>query len=170
MAPQGDPRGRPRSLASRHEDLHDRFAPSDSPLMIFTASYQDGFMQALERTMARMCTGEYSCPGCLSGLIEKYEEIRREKEDSDRFVDVAYVDGYLQGLAFIMLTDDDRAELPLWYVTGDTEPAKNLDTLGEAFGAAAAACPEWIKQATGLVQSRLDKDGNVDLHHTPFLL
>ena len=157
-------------LIKAHEDLHGRFKPHDSPLMLYTTGYQDGFMQALERAMARMCTGEYSCPGCLTGLIEKYEEIRREKEGENKLFDVAYVDGYLQGLTFIMLSEDDRTELPLWYVTGETKPAKDLDSLGAAFDVATNECPEWTKQAESLIESRLEKDGHVDLHHTPFLL
>jgi len=69
-----------------------------------------------------------------------------------------------------MLSEDDRTELPLWYVTGETEPAKDLDSLGSAFDVATTECPEWTKQAVRLVELRLEKDGHVDLHHTPFLL
>jgi hypothetical protein len=157
-------------LLEAHRELRGRFKPTESPLMVYTACYQDGFMQALERAMTRMCTGEYSCPGCMDRLIKEYKGIRKQKLSSRRLFDVAYVDGYLQGLAFIILNDDEREQLPLWYTTGDTEAAKDLDALGAAYGEASDLDPEWIKQAVSKVQSLIGEDGTVSLHHTPFLL
>jgi hypothetical protein len=43
-----------------------------------------------------MCTGEYSCPGCLARLIEKYQEIRKTKQKAQKRTDVAGVDSYVQ--------------------------------------------------------------------------
>jgi hypothetical protein len=157
-------------LMAAHEELHKHYRASDSPFMIYTSSYQDGFMQALERAMARMCTGEYSCPGCLARLIGKYEDIRKEKRRRRKLTDVAYVDGYLNGLNFILAPDYIRMILPLWYLTSDTEPPKSLREYSRALRKAKRTHPDWLKYAQKVARTYVGQGGPAEFHHTPFLL
>jgi hypothetical protein len=157
-------------LFAAHKVLHERYQPSKTPFMIYTSSYQDGFMQALERTMARAKTGEYSCAGCLVQLIQEYEDIRKEKMKRRKLTDVAYIDGYINGLLFIIATDDERKELPLWYVTYDMKPPRNLPQYSKELKKAERMHPSRFKYALNIIRKNIGPDGTLELHHTPFLL
>jgi hypothetical protein len=157
-------------LFAAHKILHTRYQPSKTPFMIYTSGYQDGFMQALDRTIARVKTGECSCPGCLVQLIQEYEDIRKEKMKRRKLTDIAYIDGYINGLLFIIATDDERKDLPLWYVTYDMRPSKNLHQYSKELRKAERMHPNRLRYAHNIVRRSVGPNGSPDLHHIPFLL
>lgn len=110
-----------------HRALSKSRSLKEYPGTIYCASYQDGLMHALERCGARMKTGEYSNPSELMGQIESYEQIKREMRKSKRYLDVAYVDGYLNGLLFLAQGVEEPLLLPpFFYAYGFREDIPSI--------------------------------------------
>ncbi|MDE6273949.1 MAG: SIR2 family protein [Clostridiales bacterium] len=71
------------------------------PDTIFTLSYQDGVIHALERCLKNYKTGEYNHPCQVRRLAQRYQIIIQESHQKKNFWDEAYYEGYLNGLILI---------------------------------------------------------------------
>jgi hypothetical protein len=71
-------------------------------------------------------TGYYSHSCNVSGVITTYEEMRKDMLKRKRYGDVAYIDGYINGLFFLLASDQTRKLLPLYYVFGAKDQPVNL--------------------------------------------
>ena len=95
----------------------------EHPTVILTLTYQDGLMHALSRILARRSTGEYSNIHNVHKRLHSYEILRRQYVRRRDSQDIAYVDGYLNGVYFLLADHPARRVLPLLYVFGaDQQP------------------------------------------------
>jgi hypothetical protein len=84
---------------------------------MYCASYQDGLMHALQRILHRRGAGEYSHLCSVQKKDQAYSEWRERKVKLQKYEDVAYIDGYRNGLLFACLQKNDRNILPpLYYI------------------------------------------------------
>ena len=108
-------------ITEHHDALYEHFKCSDHPQIIITASYQDGMIHALERVINLRSTGENSHSCRIIGVFEPYEKWKKEKLKAKKYEDVAYIEGYLNGLLFLLLTKKEKDEFkhpPLYYAFG----------------------------------------------------
>jgi len=61
----------------------------------------------------RRRTGEYSNPAEVRQKLVSYDRIRRERLKVSKYADVAYVDGYQNGLLSLLASAEQRKQLPL---------------------------------------------------------
>ena len=108
-------------VTDQHNALYDHYKCSDHPQLIITASYQDGMIHALERLINLRSTGESSQPFRIKGVFRPYEKWKKEKLKERKYEDVAYIEGYLNGLFFLLLTEEEKDEFkhpPLYFAFG----------------------------------------------------
>lgn len=156
-----------RSDYAAHEQLHSKFDITANPQVIYCAMYQDGLMHALERIADMKRTGEYSHRCRVIDKICSYERIRKERVAERRHPDVAYIDGYSNGMLYLLLDDRDRKALPLFYVYGNRDQPTRLPRYRQALRAAGLGRLGALRLAKEIVTKRLGVGD--ELHHTPFL-
>ncbi len=149
-----------------HLDLSDVDAEK-FPDVVFGLSYQDGMLHALGRMLALKKTGYYNHACNTREMIKFYlDRIGPEKLKRGKFHDVAYVEGYVDGLTFLLADDNVRAQCPMYFVFGEDRAIRTLIAYRRALKAAPTASPREHKYAVGLVK----KSPGLVMHHTPFLL
>lgn len=116
-----------------HTLLHEDLPPTTNPDVIYTASYQDGLMHALQRALARWSSGYYCSPERLSEAIAGYRTMRHDAEAAEAYWDVSYIDGYLAGLTYLL----DGVTPPMLYVYGSSVPLYERTSFTEQLGRAA---------------------------------
>jgi NAD-dependent SIR2 family protein deacetylase len=137
------------------------------PETIFTMYYQDGLIHAFEHIIGTKNSGKLSDEQYVSHLIHSYEKTQKDFLDAKRYGDVAYIEGYKNGLLYFVFDDKERAGLPMYYLFGCKEEikdfkrykklAKNANRLDESAYALAKE-----------IAAQIHEEG-VDFHHTPFL-
>jgi hypothetical protein len=100
-------------------------------------------------------------------LIGSYAKTQKQFLDAKRYGDVAYLEGYRNGLLYFAFDDKQRASLPMYYLFGCKKGikdfktyrklAKNADKLDESAYAIAKK-----------IAAQIHEEG-VEFHHTPFL-
>jgi len=150
-----------------HGRLDDAFDVRKYPQVVYCAAYQDGLMHAFGRILSGLHSGQYSHQCELARQLTKYESIRAENLRAGRHVDVAYIEGYMNGLFYLVAGDEERAHLPFYFVYGIPDQLvtiaqyKNaLRTSGNSHKGATALAKRIVREKLG--------PGDV-LHHTPFL-
>jgi hypothetical protein len=156
-------------IEERHQEIC-RLNLGKHPTVILTAAYQDGLLHALERIGVRRRTGEYSHCCEVSRRALNYDEIRKERLRAGRYDDVAYIDGYQNGLLLLLATETERKQVPIYYTFGvDEHPGslraykRLLSKADQIHKAAFAFCQRLVRR------KHMDGPGIV-YHHTPFLL
>jgi len=124
-------------------------------------------MHTFERILAKSHAGDYSHKCEVAGQLRKYESIRAQNLRARRYVDVAYIEGYMNGLMYLIADDEGHAQLPFYFIYGlDGQPAtlteykKALRTPGITHNRAKALADRIVREKLG--------PGD-DVHHTPFL-
>lgn len=108
-------------VIEQHDLIYDNFNCSDYPQIIIAASYQDGLIHALERAISLRGSGEYSQPWKIRAAFKPYQKWQKEKLKAKKYEDVAYIEGYLNGLTFLLLDEKEKAEIefpPLYFAFG----------------------------------------------------
>lgn len=103
------------------EKIHKKTSDLDLrryPTAILSGSYQDGLLHALQRTLRKRKSGEYSCGHCVQIKVNLYEEIKRRKIREKNYYDAAYVEGYQNGLTALICSKDLRKFLPFYFIYG----------------------------------------------------
>lgn len=157
-------------VTNNHDALYEHFNCSDHPQIIIAASYQDGMIHALERLINLRSTGEGSHPCKIRGVFEPYERWQKEKLKAKRYEDVAYIEGYLNGLLFLLLDKKEKSKIkhpPLFYAFGaDIIPefkdfkklVKNLPNMHKASYLRTKKMVDKLSSSNGMV-----------FHHPPWL-
>jgi hypothetical protein len=159
--------GIPKILARvRHEHklLFERFDLKKTPEVLFAAAYQDGLKHAFERMLAMAHTGEYSHRCELARQLHSYEKIKKDNLRRGRYDDVAYIEGYTNGLLYLPLDDKGRKAMPLYFNFGMPE----MRTLNEFKNALASKRRHKSSLALAKKLAKQAKYKDV-LHHTPFI-
>lgn len=140
------------------------------PTVILTASYQDGLMHALERMNSQKHTGEYSCKNKFLNRLNGYEDIRKHKMRSKKFTDVAYIDGYVNGLLLLLATAGDRRLVPVFYAYGSEQHPKNMRQYRRYLKDAPIAHKTAYKWCERLIKNSPNLVPGIVFHHAPTLL
>jgi hypothetical protein len=139
------------------------------PDNIFGLCYQDGLIDCLERILGLAKTGEYSLRERVLKVAKTYEfQIRPRKLKNRRYQDVAYIDGYVNGLLHLLADNEVRKVIPIYYAFGHRGPISNLTRYMRALrksNSSSRAEHRWALQAARKLP---DKEEHV-FHHTPFL-
>jgi NAD-dependent SIR2 family protein deacetylase len=138
------------------------------PNSIYVWSYQDGLVDALERMITVKDTGTYSHICDVVELVKKYMQIRKDKLRSKAYIDVAYIDGYVNGLTYLLADDEARKYLPLYYVFGQKETPQSLTDYRKTLkkrGKVHKAAYHWAEREIGKLSNP-----ELTIHHPPFLL
>jgi len=151
-----------------HSKLDKYFDLSRYPDVVYASSYQDGLMHSFERMQSKMKTGYYSHICNTKNAIKSYHQIRKKKISAKRYHDVAYIDGYINGLAYLLLDKRSRKYLPRYYVYGLKDQPRSLSAFKKARRSAHITHKSSYRYAQKFVRNQL-RTGLV-IHHTPFLL
>jgi hypothetical protein len=102
----------------------------------------------------------------MTQAITTYEEMRKDMVRRKRYGDVAYIDGYINGLFFLLATDETRMALPLYYVFG----AKNQPVTFTEFKKLRRKAATLHKAAYQSVLKGAQRMGDLVPHHMPYFL
>jgi len=149
-----------------HARLHEAFDVAAKPKIVYCASYQDGLIHAFERMLSRSRAGEYAHTCYIRAQLQKYKEIRAENSRARRYLDVAYIDGYVNGLVFLLADDDGRKHLRFYFVFGSGESA-TFAGFKKALKASAGSHRRAQAVAEKIVREKLGPHD--EIHHTPFM-
>jgi hypothetical protein len=106
----------------KYEDIHHQLYKDISlreiPGIMYALAYQDGLKHAFEYLLQNAKKGTCSDPHRLYHVVESYESIRKDKVRSKRYDDAAYIEGYVNGILYLLASDEERGKLPYYYVYG----------------------------------------------------
>jgi hypothetical protein len=155
-----------RRVQRAHLDLTHQTNFAKTPDVLYTAFYHDGLMQAFQRMLALANTGYYSHSCNVTQAVTTYEEMRKDMVRRKRYGDVAYIDGYINGLFFLLATDETRKVLPLYYVFG----AKNQPVTLTEFKKVRRKAATLHKAAYQSVLKGAQRMTDLVPHHMPYFL
>lgn len=151
---------------AEHHRLLDTYSAHRNPEILYAAFYQDGLKHAFERVIAMRHTGEYSHRCDLVTKIHKYEAIKADNLRRKRYADVAYIEGYMNGLYYLLIDDKERKKLPFYYIHGQPDQPRTLPEYGRLLRrtkphkAAMSAARKMVSERLG---------PNDVPHHRPFI-
>src|ERR1044071_205157 len=116
--------------------------------------------------MARRKTGEYSHDHYVINRLREYAHIAKERRRAGRYMDVAYVEGYMNGLQLLLASPEQWHFLPKYYVFGPKKELRTVDELRKELPHAEHLHKKCYEQCRKHVE-RLAP--GVIFHHTPFL-
>jgi hypothetical protein len=150
-----------------HEKLFASYRPIAKPEIVYCAAYQDGLAHAFERICDMRKTGEYSHRCEVIEKVQKYERICSDKLKARRYVDVAYIDGYINALIYLLLDGADRRMMPFFYVYGLADQPTSFTRFKHDIKQSSSAHKAACAHAKKIVARQLGP--NDVIHHTPFL-
>jgi len=159
-----------KKVRQEHRRLHARYKLEKFPEVIYAASYQDGLAHALERASHMCGSGEYSHTCRVRELIDSYMKIKKEKLSEQRYEDVAYVDGFLNGLAFLLISNKQQkpAKVPLYFAFGDSPDLYTLTGMVRFFGEREVPHRAARRRAVKLIK-KIQHPSQIEFHHPPWL-
>lgn len=146
----------------------DRIYKEKKANLVFCTFYQDGIKHAFDYLLYHSNSGLSFFPPKIFNSIDSYVHRRKEKLKAGNYADVAYIDGYIEGLKSILYKGEHIQDMPFWYLYGvgpiDDEKVfnraiKNNDIYhksAEAYG------KKYFKKAIG-------QGASILYHHRPFL-
>jgi SIR2-like domain len=160
-------------LSVLHSQLYERRPLSKYPETVHCASYQDGLHHALDRAANLAHTGRYSHRCELQELRRSYSAIRRDKLHRQKYHDVAYIDGYVNGLILLEAERDLSGSIPRFYVFGAKDQPRTFAAYRRLANDSARLHRAAHMQAGRLVRGMAEPGTQLEelaFHHTPFLL
>ncbi|MGG0940761.1 SIR2 family protein [Bacillus subtilis] len=155
-------------VQEEHTRLSNSFNIKENPEIILTLCYQDGLIHSFERILAMRKTGYYSNPQQVEKIINGYEITKQQKYKDGVYHDVAYIDGYINGLIYF-LYNEKLDWLPCYYVFGYEEDIYNFEEFKEITVNSETIHSESYKYALDIANKIDNKNGDTVFHHTPFL-
>ncbi len=158
-----------------HQLLHNSVKVKDYPEIIYSASYQDGLLHALERAIEMKGSGQYSHRCDVQRITNSYMTLQKEKQEKRIYEDVAYIEGYINGLTFLLMSKEERAEVspPFYFTFGATPDSYDLiDDLGgfiEQIRLNPNVAEEPHKRALSMLGHLTGDLTEIEFHHPPWL-
>ncbi len=157
------------TVLDAHLRLWDEFDITEAPDIIYSSSYQDGLIHAFERVISLNNSGYYSHRCNITASLRGYDKLRKTKLKAKKYIDVAYIDGYMNGLLYLVVEQEKREGLPLYYVFGAKEQMRTPDEFAELRKHAFHQHKSAYRHAAHVVQNKNYSKGMI-VHHTPFLM
>ena len=86
--------------------------------LVYCTFYQDGMKHAFDFLIYHSNSGLSFFPPKIFNSIDSYRELRKEKLKAGNYADIAYIDGYMEGLKIILYDEKHLKDLPFWYLYG----------------------------------------------------
>jgi hypothetical protein len=154
-----------RRVTAAHHLLFARRPQARCPETIYCASYQDGLIHALDRALHLAKTGEYSHRCALVRKVQEYERIRNTHRRRRNYWDMAYTEGYMNGVMLVATPEDLTKMIPLYFIFGVEDQPTSFTAYSRLAAKAASLHRTSFDQASKFVK-RL---GSLVVHHPPFL-
>jgi SIR2-like protein len=155
-------------VREEHDLLHEKLKPSKFPQLLYASAYQDGLMHALERCIAMRASGHYSKAQSIVPKLHSYLKWQKEKLKHGVYEDVAYIEGYLNGLFYLVFDAKDRKAIPIYYAFGTQETFRTLPQFVRFMKANPKAHQASLRRALRNYSKYSDPDSIV-IHHPPWL-
>jgi hypothetical protein len=156
-------------VSREHLQFSRNVSPSINPEAIYALVYQDGLIHACEWLLAQAKAGKASHECYIHSAAAQYEQLRSDFLSAKRFADVAYVEGFLNGLVFAISSHKERRSLPLYFVFGAKEDLTTLLKYKKWARKAESLHKSAFKSATRVASKRVGSDASLVIHHIPFL-
>ncbi len=153
-----------------HCSMHENIKIRDCPQLMFAASYQDGMLHALERAIAMRGTGEYSHRCRIKNVINTYLELQKKKLRRGKYEDVAYIEGYVNGLTYLLMDKNEIKihHIPLYFMFGIKHDIFDLTDFLTQIKRAPDAHKASYKYALKYLKD-LPVSESEEFHHPPWL-
>jgi len=157
-------------VREEHHSMYNAIKLSNHPQLIYAASYQDGMMHALGRALEMQGTGQYSNECRIQRSIRAYLELEKEKLHDGVYEDVAYIEGYLNALTYLLMDRKQRkkARLPLYYMFGVNADVVKMADFIASLKHNPTAHKASLKRARRLLRKASDPT-SIEFHHPPWL-
>jgi hypothetical protein len=157
-------------VSAEHRLLHERFSLKSLPEVIYAASYQDGLAHALERAFHMKGTGEYSHVCRVRGLVHSYLGMQKEKLSARKYEDVAYIEGYLNGLLFLLMSNDKKSpvKVPMYFSFGEAPDLYSVSGMARFFSKNKIPHQRAHRRALSLIK-KIQNPDKIEFHHPPWL-
>lgn len=149
-----------------HHDALFKGSDRANPATVYAAYYQDGLQHAFERILALRGTGVYSHICNVWDNIQTYQEMRATRLKTRKYSDVAYIEGYRNGLIFLVSDDEVRETLPLYFMFGVDEQPITLDEFINLYPQAEELHRTAYRQMKRKINA-LSDPANTYWHHKP---
>lgn len=157
-------------MVELHSRLFIEWPARKHPDVLLCAVYQDGVIHALQRLRRMWRTGEYSHECFIAHKIKEYAELRNKKSKQRKDSDVAYIDGYMNGLMYLLAPESERKLIPRYFVFGSDDQPRALRAYKRLSRHACELHPAAYRYAEKMVPlTHADQEG-IAVHHSPFLL
>lgn len=101
-----------------HQLVSDHYEKKKCPSLIYCLFYQDGIQHAIDYLQYKAKTGETYSPYRLIKQLDIYElRIKKDLVKIRNYADLAYVEGYIQGLRVPIMFDNPK-NFPLFFLFG----------------------------------------------------
>jgi hypothetical protein len=156
------------SVATAHNRIADAYLRSRHPLYIFSLSYQDGLIHALQRIRDRRRTGEYHNREHLIRLVNGYNHKIAEYERKGDHWNACYSEGYRNGMLFLISKAlDSRSSRPPIYGVVAKRPFTSLSAVTKA---ALKKIPRRVLQQGNRIVAQCEgTEGRLIPDHTPYV-
>lgn len=152
-----------------HTDAMHRYDLEKYPTAMLTGSYQDGVLHALERIERRWHSGEYAFVPKIENVLRYYDHLKAERLGSGGYIDAAYLEGYRDGVALLLQSDEERKGLPILYIFGLEDQPTSLDEFEcllakgkEIHGPSYELCRKFVDENASRIKE-------IVFHHRPFI-
>jgi NAD-dependent SIR2 family protein deacetylase len=146
----------------------DRIISERQANLVYCTFYQDGIKHAFDYLIFHAHSGLSFYPNKVFDAVDSYKILRKEKLKVGNYADVAYIDGYIQGIKAIVYQERHFKSFPYWYLFGvgpifkEQEFNKSIKKKEIFHKGAEAYGKRYFKNA-------LSGENKITLHHTPFL-
>jgi len=156
------------------ENIHYKVMPelkiSEYPNVLYAYAYQDGVLDALHRFRKLKCTGDYYNKNNYSGWLSIYYEARKEKIHSKKYQDVAYIDGYTNGLGIFLMDNIEILQyFPCYYIYGLKKDIRDFNEYKSIIKSKKIFHKGSYNNEVKLISKMKIDKGNYIYHHAPYL-
>jgi hypothetical protein len=105
-------------VRDEHLTLTDEIPMKKYPMIIYSLSYQDGLLDSLDRILTMRDSGTYSHRCDVNAQIRQYVAMQKAAVRRRRYWDAAYIEGYINGMIFLLADEQGRWSIPFIYMPG----------------------------------------------------
>lgn len=154
---------------SAHRLVIEDFEKNRTPTLVFCAFYQDGVLHAIDYLKFKSRCGDSYNPMLLIQQLESYtKKIRKDLSKVKNYADLAYVDGYIEGLTIPLFEDFELEEFPLFYLFGKGA-TNDIKLFWETISENKIYHKSSEKYGRQFFKELLKKDNKLIAHHRPFI-
>jgi len=150
------------------KEVVSKYSHKQFPALVHCWSYQEGLIDACGRILSRRRSGEYSDKNHVHRMCGNYLRMEENALEEGRYFDAAYIDGYINGLFYILARDEEGVQdkTPLYSIYGSDSEMLTEEELKEALEHSRRRAPK-ARAAARLIADTVP-EGMV-LNHGPFL-